>query len=416
MTYDVFISHASEDKDTVARPLAMALEHLELKVWLDEFELTLGDSLRRNIDLGLRTSTFGVVILSPAFFRKEWPQKELDGLVARERNDVKVILPVWHEMTHADVLSYSPVLADKIAVSTSNGIDVVAQKVAAAVRKATQQGPTAEAVPQVPPVEVRHEQLKRIREQSLMARNTFELRQSLYDVEAFLHGNPSDREARQLRDGILKGIAVEELRPAPKEVAHSLGSRNRTLAVWLSVLLGLAVTALVEYRQGFRPEATVPAEPAQPPAPAAAQARPLRGVIAFKSEPGDYIGQGKTERFTHTDGKLSATVDASRNTLTVYFHGDDHWSLDFAAPEGKRLEVGRYESAQRAAFHNPVKPGLDVSGAARGCNTLSGRFTIKEIAFADDNTLQRFVAEFEQRCEETGPPLRGSIDVTAEGS
>ena len=82
--WDLFICHASEDKDTVARPLALALSEKDLTVWYDEFELVLGDSLRRKIEHGLANSRYGVVILSESFFRKEWPQRELDGLAARE--------------------------------------------------------------------------------------------------------------------------------------------------------------------------------------------------------------------------------------------------------------------------------------------------------------------------------------------
>ncbi len=58
--YDVFISHASEDKDEVVRPLATALQRSGLKVWYDEFELRIGDSLRRKIDQGLAGSRFGL--------------------------------------------------------------------------------------------------------------------------------------------------------------------------------------------------------------------------------------------------------------------------------------------------------------------------------------------------------------------
>ena len=82
-TFDAFISHASEDKDTVVRPLAMALQGAGLSVWYDEFELRIGDSLRRKIDKGLASSRFGVVVLSQAFFSKDWPNYELDGLVTR---------------------------------------------------------------------------------------------------------------------------------------------------------------------------------------------------------------------------------------------------------------------------------------------------------------------------------------------
>src|SRR3546814_11969636 len=87
LTHDVFICHASEDKDLVARPLAELLRGHGVTVWYDEFSLTVGDSLRRKIDRGLSDSRFGVVLLSPDFFRKEWPQAELDGLVARERSE-----------------------------------------------------------------------------------------------------------------------------------------------------------------------------------------------------------------------------------------------------------------------------------------------------------------------------------------
>ncbi|TEU12597.1 MAG: toll/interleukin-1 receptor domain-containing protein, partial [Anaerolineales bacterium] len=99
MDWDVFISHTWEDKEDIARPLAEALRQKGLRVWYDEFTLTLGDSLRRSIDHGLAQSRYGVVILSPNFFTKEWSQKELDGLAAREVSGEKVILPVWHNVT-----------------------------------------------------------------------------------------------------------------------------------------------------------------------------------------------------------------------------------------------------------------------------------------------------------------------------
>ncbi|MCK9385933.1 MAG: DUF1883 domain-containing protein [Nevskia sp.] len=82
--YDVFISHASEDKEEIVRPLAQALRSEGLRVWYDEFELRIGDSLRRKIDKGLASSRFGLVVLSPSFIAKGWTNYELDGL-GRER-------------------------------------------------------------------------------------------------------------------------------------------------------------------------------------------------------------------------------------------------------------------------------------------------------------------------------------------
>jgi hypothetical protein len=105
MEWDVFISHAKEDQDFV-RPLAGNLRDRGLKVWFDEFTLVVGDSLRRSIDRGLAHSRFGVVVISPNFLRKEWPQKELDGLVAREVNGIKVILPVWHNIGADEIRSH----------------------------------------------------------------------------------------------------------------------------------------------------------------------------------------------------------------------------------------------------------------------------------------------------------------------
>jgi hypothetical protein len=116
--YDAFISHATEDKESLVKPLAKHLSRMGYRVWYDECELTVGDSLRRSIDRGLATSRYGVVVLSPAFFAKNWPQYELNGLTAREIDGQKVVLPIWHGVSKSDVTQYSPSLADKVALST----------------------------------------------------------------------------------------------------------------------------------------------------------------------------------------------------------------------------------------------------------------------------------------------------------
>ena len=133
-SWDAFVSHASEDKDEFARPLAEALRARDLSIWYDEFALTVGDSLRRSIDRGLARSKFGVVVLSPRFFEKEWPQKELDGLVAREVDGKKVILPVWHGIDAAGIRRFSPMLADRVAISSGNGIAAVVDALITAMR------------------------------------------------------------------------------------------------------------------------------------------------------------------------------------------------------------------------------------------------------------------------------------------
>jgi hypothetical protein len=118
-SHDAFISHASEDKEDFVRPLAKALRETGYNIWFDEFALTVGDSLRRSIDKGLAVSRYGIVVLSSAFFSKNWPQYELDGLVAKEMATEKVILPIWHKVSKDEVIKYSPTLADRVAINSS---------------------------------------------------------------------------------------------------------------------------------------------------------------------------------------------------------------------------------------------------------------------------------------------------------
>jgi hypothetical protein len=133
-TWDVFVAHSSADKATVVRPLAAALQAQGLKVWVDEFELTVGDHLRRKIDEGLRQSKYGVVILSPDFFESEWSQAELDGLAQLEVDGRKVILPVLHRMSIAEVRARSAMLADRLAVPWSDGGDNVVKRLLRAMK------------------------------------------------------------------------------------------------------------------------------------------------------------------------------------------------------------------------------------------------------------------------------------------
>lgn len=130
--YDIFISHASQDKEDFVEPLAELLSDMGFKVWYDDFVLNVGDSLSRSIDRGIVNSEYGLVVLSPHFFAKGWTERELAGLTAREvAGRRKLILPVWHNVTHEDVLEYSPMLADKLALDTGKmSLDEIAEALA----------------------------------------------------------------------------------------------------------------------------------------------------------------------------------------------------------------------------------------------------------------------------------------------
>lgn len=135
--FDVFISHASEDKDAVVRPLAAALQARGLTVWFDEFELRIGDSLRRKIDAGISRSRFGLVVLSKTFFAKGWTGYELDGIVTMSVSGAQVLLPIWHEISKDEVIGHSPSLADRVALRTSDlSVDEIADEIAAVIHDA----------------------------------------------------------------------------------------------------------------------------------------------------------------------------------------------------------------------------------------------------------------------------------------
>jgi hypothetical protein len=134
-TYDLFLSHAGEDKAAIARPLFSALTAVGVTVWFDEAVLKIGDSLRRKIEEGLARCRYGIVIISPAFLAKEWPQRELDGLAALEvQSGQTKILPIWHEIDSDALALRSPMLADRMAAKSTEGIDALVKKILAVIR------------------------------------------------------------------------------------------------------------------------------------------------------------------------------------------------------------------------------------------------------------------------------------------
>lgn len=137
--FDVFISHAFEDKDYVS-PLAHGLREVGLTVWYDEFELKIGDSINEKINAGLSQCRFGIVVFSPSFFSKHWTQHEMNGLMARQMSGDRVILPVWHRITKDEIVNQAPSMADFFSLNTSTHdmatiVEKVCEKVNGSVPK-----------------------------------------------------------------------------------------------------------------------------------------------------------------------------------------------------------------------------------------------------------------------------------------
>lgn len=117
--FDIFISHASEDKDAIVRPMAIILERMGVRVWYDEFALKLGDSLSASIDKGLLDSKYGLVVLSKAFLKKNWTDYEFRSLLSKQVDGERVILPLWYNITKDEIKNYSLYLTDIKALPLS---------------------------------------------------------------------------------------------------------------------------------------------------------------------------------------------------------------------------------------------------------------------------------------------------------
>ncbi len=132
----LFISHASEDKQNFVEPLRVKLREAGFDTWYDKDELTIGDSLLHGIGRGLNECDFGTVVLSKHFFEKKWPRAELEGLFSLETTERKVILPIWKDVSEEDVRAFSPILAARLGVPASKGVDEVVGEIQRAVQVA----------------------------------------------------------------------------------------------------------------------------------------------------------------------------------------------------------------------------------------------------------------------------------------
>jgi hypothetical protein len=127
---DFFISHASEDKDEIARPLYDELTKKGYKVWFDEAELHLGDSLIAKIDEGLANCRYGIVVMSPRFFEKRWTQEELKGLRSRQIGEQPgIILPIWKDIDAEFLNNVHPPLAQIKAANFADGLAAVVAEI-----------------------------------------------------------------------------------------------------------------------------------------------------------------------------------------------------------------------------------------------------------------------------------------------
>ena len=148
--------------------------------------------------------------------------------------------------------------------------------------------------------------------------------------------------------------------------------------------------------------------------PGAAQAQPVEsGSFTMTGDPGDYISQGQDWSYSTGAGdrlNVNGSDDGRLVSLSLDGANGDWWYADFQAPPGERLEPGTYTGATRYPFNDDT-PGLSISGEGRGCNQLTGTFTVNEISFGPQGYVEDFDATFEQHCEGGTPAARGRVEV-----
>lgn len=137
--------------------------------------------------------------------------------------------------------------------------------------------------------------------------------------------------------------------------------------------------------------------------PIAAEAYPITGTgtsVTFSGSGGDYITQDQSWSYDPSNSGIDASASPDGNHVSVSINGDTFWNLDFAAPQGQALTAGTvYDNAVRYPFQGPTKPGLSLDGDGRGCNTLTGSFTVNSATFGLHGWIESFDATFVQHCE-----------------
>jgi TIR domain len=133
--WDIFISHASDDKEAFVDPLARRLKQLAVRVWYDQFVLLPGDRLSEKIAEGLAKSRCGLLVISHSFIRKRWTRYEMSGLVNRFVEDNARLIPIWLDVTRTDVVDLSPALADLVSIrATEHDVNSCALEILRVVR------------------------------------------------------------------------------------------------------------------------------------------------------------------------------------------------------------------------------------------------------------------------------------------
>ena len=132
--------------------------------------------------------------------------------------------------------------------------------------------------------------------------------------------------------------------------------------------------------------------------------------LSFRSQSGkpNWLTENRTHLYYTKDLKNSdiKVSQFNRNNIHKGFRisvlsGSDRWNLEVHAPLNSTdfIRIGKYDRAERAGFAQTV-PGLDLSGAGRGCNKVSGSFDVREMKLSGTGTVEKLAIDFVHKCEQ----------------
>lgn len=119
--YDLFVSHASKDKEELVESLYRSLDKLGIKIFYDKESIEWGDKWKEAILDGVNKAEFAIIVISENFFGREWTERELNELLSRQnRNGQKIILPILKNITMEQLQQKYPSVADIQAIDSKD--------------------------------------------------------------------------------------------------------------------------------------------------------------------------------------------------------------------------------------------------------------------------------------------------------
>ena len=139
-----------------------------------------------------------------------------------------------------------------------------------------------------------------------------------------------------------------------------------------------------------------------------------KGTLSFAGAAGEFISSGKHLNLSDPAGKISFTQQGPGDIQITFEHGDTEYDANFSTGSNQRFGAGTYAHAQRYGMDDSGQPGLEISGDGRSCNKISGSYQVAGVKYSADGTISTFAATFEQLCDDSKVPLRGSVSISSQ--